>query len=789
MERLLRMPSGLAGRPVSFVLYGLFVGGFVAVILFFRVVDIYGEHYFQSGYSAVYNVFRVVFAFYLFWLTCFTGLKICALAGGSAAALELSVAERVAFGFFVGAAVLTAVMLVLGYLNLYRPAVAVLIAGPIVAVSYRDLSAILGQARDGIVRYFRSNSVFVNATTVVAFVAVLFFGAVLLAVKGLYPQGGHDYYLHYFQFYLDVIDRHGIWPNDFWYQYYYSKGLGLTFLAMLLTDPLAPSLVTACYVAAAAIALFSLVHRVGPPNLWPWAAVVMYLALNVHTLGTGFYAANGGWGHFQKPHEINATVLVAILWMCTSMAHAEGAAFRLWWCGAAACSFMVSFLLIVSAPIVGLFCVAAAALFLFIQRRLAIAFLGLAMTTGAGLVSVLLLNFVTTGIPSDIGLSVWWPIIDFRHLHDWGALYDVVNTALRRAQSIEGQLKLFSRETIEFIANVGRIDILGPFVCGTLLAAVVAASWRMACRRSPDGALSLDHRAVAAFAIVLTFVGSVVVFTFAAGLTEAVSYVRITSFMLPVMIAVATMAWNLMVAATGRPGVRATMGFAVPIVLAGATLIAAYEGQKSTLLAVMTNAMRFVGGHYGIYNAYLDQSGWPALPDSRATYPGVFEAWKAVGPDKRLWSFNVHSYCMVPGCRIESHLSSRMAIDRTAILAGTAEQAKAALQREGLNYFFISTYLDIRDVLICTPLFSPDSIGNYLGVKWTNGPDVLLTWKEAGVEPLSPEWIGRYRSKILEGSHTPVCTGNGPEFTFFGRQVADEVAKGKRWGSEIAKPW
>ena len=166
----------------------------------------------------------------------------------------------------------------------------------------------------------------------------------------------------------------------------------------------------------------------------------------------------------------------------------------------------------------------------------------------------------------------------------------------------------------------------------------------------------------------------------------------------------------------------------------------------------------------------------------------MYEAWKSIGPGKRIWSFNVHSYCMVPGCRVESHLSSKMLVDRASVLFGTAEVAKEALQHAGLNYFFISTYLDIRDPLICTPLFSPDTIRDHLGVKWTDGTDVLLTWKGPGIEPLSAQWVDKYRATLKASPHTPSCEGNGPDFSYYGRRVYEEVKKGKRWGAEIAQP-
>ena len=62
----------------------------------------------------------------------------------------------------------------------------------------------------------------------------------MLLRRGLFPGGSGDYYTHYFYYYLEVLKNHGLAPNDVWYHYYYSKGSGLVFLGMLLTDPEAP---------------------------------------------------------------------------------------------------------------------------------------------------------------------------------------------------------------------------------------------------------------------------------------------------------------------------------------------------------------------------------------------------------------------------------------------------------------------------------------------------------------------------------------------------------------------
>ncbi len=768
-----------------------FVCLFVVVLAYFGFVDPYRNHFFQSGLSALYNAARVVLVAYLFWLFSFIGDRTLVGVVGQQAMAAVRLHERLALGFFVGGTVVTAVMLVLGYLDLYWRGVAAAIAIALVAVSFRDFAAAWREARTSAVEFVRSRSTLDVALVGTMIVAVVLSGGALLLVKGLYPQGGHDYYQHYSQFYSLVIDNHGIWPNDFWYHYYYSKGLGVMFLGMLLSDALAPSLVAFCFVVAAAIAVFSLVSRFYSRSLWPWVAVVLYLALNVHTLGTGFYAANGGWGHFQKPHEINSPILIAILWMGVGMVRSDGAARKPWWLGAAVCSFIVAYFLIISSAIVGLFALLAAGGFaLYRQRATAIAFFGLAVAAGLGLVSVLLLNFLTTGIPSDIALNVWWPIIDFRWLDEAGTLFDVTNTAFRRAEAVARGVSFSDFDLLDFIRNAGHFDVLGSLMWAALIGLALWIASRVALRVGGGRlAVPLDSPNVAAAGVVLAYLAAVALFTVTVGTTEPISYVRASSFALALMVAVACIAWQLAIVSVDWPSwARALLCLVVPVAVAVLTLAQAYEAQKRTLIPVVVNAVRFVDGQYSIYDGYRDQAGWPALPNATAIYPGMYEAWKSIGPGKRLWSFNVHSYCMLPGCRVESHLSSKMSARRAEILYGSPEAARQILQSEGLNYFFIATRLDIRDPMICTPLFAPDTIGDHMGVKWTDGTDALLTWKGPGVAPLPAEWVDKYRAALKASPHTPDCTGNGPAFNDVGRRVHDDVLKGKRWGRDIEQP-
>ena len=208
--------------------------------------------------------------------------------------------DRLALGFFVGAAVLTMSMLVLGYLSLYWRVMAWAIAVPIIATSYRHFALAVSEAkvidcatfagrfsdRPGLVDRDGHRGGFRRRGTP--------------AREGALPAGRSRLLPALLAFLCGSDRHHGIWPNLFWYEYYFSKGMGVTFLGMLLTDALAPSLVAYCFAVATALALYALVRDFCSHTLWPWLAVVLYLALNVHTLGTGAYSATAAGATFRS---------------------------------------------------------------------------------------------------------------------------------------------------------------------------------------------------------------------------------------------------------------------------------------------------------------------------------------------------------------------------------------------------------------------------------------------------------------------------------------------------------
>ena len=81
-----------------------------------------------------------------------------------------------------------------------------------------------------------------------------------------------------------------------------------------------------------------------------------------------------------------------------------------------------------------------------------------------------------------------------------------------------------------------------------------------------------------------------------------------------------------------------------------------------------------------------------------------------------------------PGCLIESPCPSKCRAGSTKFSAASPELAKQRLQEADLNYFLFMKDYRIIDLLPFSRLFAPETIGRYLGVKWSDGSTFLLTW-------------------------------------------------------------
>ena len=727
-----------AGQRFSLLLY---VGAYWFTFLWFKTIDVYHDHFFATGgVGLANNALRILFIFYLFWIVYTPGRWLIDRIAGQRGSAANGVAG-LALGFMAGTGIWHLTMLALGFLDLYRPWVAMALTLPIVVLSVPNFQASIAEL-SAATRSLTTPAELDPARTSKAWLlgmptATATAVVALLLVKGLYPAGGHDYFTHYFHYYQSVLRHHGIWPNEVWYHFYYSKGAGLYFLSMLLTDPLASQLVTFCFFVVSAVALFQLARRISADTDWPWVAVFLYFALYIYAPGIGEFRDNGGWADFEKLHELNTSLVISIFWLLTEAIEASGRQ-RIAW-GTAAASATACAVLIndtIALYLGGTF--GLVAIFYLLQKKWGkfLTSTALGAVAGLTLVGVLTINYGVTGLMDDQGILLAWPFANVEKLYVRGTLALAIMAHSARAAQVANSVPL-SLATIRLLMLSLRLDLLWPAVAIGMVARAIDV-FRGSALRLPTDAASL------------VLGGGVIVYVAAAiagGRSEPISFFRYSSFMVPVVLAAVVALYETR---AGRekatPLVRQ---HAIPTLAAACCVWTTWATfPPDRLLPILTNAASFAFGRMSIDQAYTEQTAWPGRLPWAAIYPGARGAYNAVGPNTPIWSFHVHAYCMLPDCRMQYETSFVLSPDPDEVLFGNPEQAREVLKASGHDYFLFSRELSLTDFILRAPLFAPDNIGRYLGIRWTDGTTALLTWAGPDTIPFDADWIASYRKAV-----------------------------------------
>jgi hypothetical protein len=741
-------PDKLDTKPLYFgtalrLAAAALIVGFIGVVAWFDAIDFYHRHFFDTGpIVAADNLVRVIFVGIFSWLIYAPGAAIAALVMSTDERAALTPPERAVLGFGIGLGLWHVAMLILGLLGLYYRPMMVGLCLAVVVVSARHFAnlAIAGWRSFAVgfagLRHGRATPERIGI--ILIGVAAVW----LLLLRGLFPGGGGDYYTHYFYYYLEVLKNHGLAPNDVWYHYYYSKGSGLAFLGMLLTDPEAPALTTYPCVVFAAVAIATLAARMAPNSLWPAAGAVIYLFYYLVS-----FDANGG-GQFQKDHEEIAALVALTAWALCMERHVAPRPFRIM---AAATAVAAALITPPIAILLGFFIGLLAAWSMVRRRWRDMWGYGAVVAAVAGAVlAVLVVDYLQTGLASDQALDLMLRFADFARLDRWGVIPQIIAVAWIRDNYLQWE-QPFGRATLQEIADFMRLRLLWPFLTGPLIAVVVLrmssayAGWRLTAPRDARSALLTKQTAWRLIALVALLVAVAVL----AGRNQSLSFTRLSSFFVPVlvMLAIAGSVWGLSWPLARRDD--SALRLVVPALLLVGTLVAwqSHAHWMSPLRRESANAMRFFAGSYSLAQAYSHANSLYAFG---AINPGALAAAQQLPYGTPIWSTNVDSYCMVPGCLIESVISFKMSGRLDEILGGDPELAKQRLQEAGLNYFLFMKDYRMIDLLPFSKLFAPETIGGYLGVKWSDGSTFLLTWIGPDTTPIGPDFLEAYTRRRAE---------------------------------------
>jgi len=709
MNGTVRRPEAIDFQGKTGVLFLLFCVTYAALLGAFSALDLYRSGFDVTGTRVfVYNILRLGFVGYLFWILYASGDLLLAAVSGAGYRGKPAL-ERLALGFFSGAGIWHILLFALGLANLLHRHVVIGLTFTVLVVSWRSFATTyVRDACSGLPPSAAGRGLRPTGTVLVT--ALVASACLLAMVKGLYPAGGHDYYTHYFHYYREVVESGSIWPNHVWYHFYYSKGAGLFFLAMLLTDPLAPQLVTLCMIAGGAICMAAFMSHLGVTRQWQAAFLTLFFATYVYTPGPHENMLHGGWGDFEKLHEPQ-TMLVAFL---------VYALYRLMLPGGEQGTYRISAMLAVAAAVIvtpptaafyalaGLLLCGIALVRGMKSNASAIASVLLAcLASAAGLLT---LNYFVTGFPSDQGMKLFWTFADFEKVQQWDVLPHFVIIHGLLSNLGDSAMPVLSLEALRFLAVCFRLDLFGV----AMLLCLLWFAWRIVLRRSagPD-----TERLGAAFTVLLCFcvVGCLIALFF--GRTQTISFYRFSSFLIPV-----TVLFAAVLCAYAAPGPVSSnerrLAAATPVVMVLLSALVAASGlyDPRRVSDVVRNAGLFLIGRHSIGSAYAHQMSWPGRLPWGGIYPAARTAHGLVPEGGRLWSLNIHTYCMAPGCRVESYQSYRLGANWGKAFFGTPEQARRSLQAAGLDYFLISTELSIPDPLALSPLLRPPGIAAAFGV-------------------------------------------------------------------------
>ena len=224
---------------------------------------------------------------------------------------------------------------------------------------------------------------------------------------------------------------------------------------MLLTAPLAPALVSGCFLIAGAAALFLIAERAAPGSLWPWTAATLYFGLQVCITDRIFTA----WGELEKLHELTAVMTLGLLWCVVSLPQQDKQRQRLW--GITIALILLAQVLITNAiAIMSLLVLGLVATWWWVtaRRHEAIIIVLAGSACCVGLACLFVINYLFTGIPDDHFIVSLWPYLDLHKMLKGGNLFEILLSHARRSFASPEPLPEFMASFFFFL----RLNMLYP---------------------------------------------------------------------------------------------------------------------------------------------------------------------------------------------------------------------------------------------------------------------------------------------------------------------------------------
>jgi hypothetical protein len=723
---------------------------FAAMVTFFRLADVYHTRFFDipQPLALSYNAARLTLGLMIFW-SCLglggvvtQGLGIQA-AGEKAEALDagahqtecITGLDRVILDFFVGGTLLGCFWYTLGLLSLLRWPLAVGVHASVLLITAPRFGRLLCRAWAWIaagprLREALRGGTYAAAGTLLLWALLLLAATVMLAdfaINALVPGGTTDVFLHYFPYLAQVLTSGTTLPaegSNLWYHFYYTKTEGLFFAAGLLSDPLAPQIVSGVFLAVAGLCVYALLCAPLLPRHLALAGLIAF-----HSA----FLTNADFVFHQKDHIVMLGNLAGLLWLCSRLWQKAPGFVGEGWRMLTVCA-MLGAGCILNAPsafAVTLPLCAGLTLFAFFVRSRRKAAPGLALLTAGlccGLGITFILNYSFTGMAEINPFRLFWSHVDLERFSRWVSPYMMV--LLDQGSGDAGKLTGPDIKALFKFRNYAALfkfaQITGLFQLHVLATAALVGALGL---RPANAGLSATLRRFGEIALpCLLFAAAIL--TVGLVTRQGVSYQRFTGFALLPTTVLTLLFWQLLLCGPlQHPRRGALLAGCFALVLA-ANCLATVPQRLSQ--ADRDAAQAFLIGQYSIGQQYTRLG---------ALWPPATEIREITGNARvRLLHVASSTESMAPYAPLETDISFSLRGKWHVAMFAPADQARACLEEQQLNYFLLDMTKPFFDLLIYSPLFAPESLARNFRVIWRKGDAFLLTWADRTPEkPLSAD--------------------------------------------------
>ncbi|MFO0753202.1 MAG: hypothetical protein U0411_07755 [Thermodesulfovibrionales bacterium] len=721
--------SLIVGRSVFSVVY-------LVLVLLFQKMDIWGGHFTEAGgLYLLYHLFRVVFLFFFAWIVYSAGKLLFAFITKGREDSPLDGLNTFLVSSFAGASLLTLVMFVLGLLKAYYTATALLLTVPITFLSYpelRETSRALPRFFNRLVHeYFKGKGTlqWIVTAFLVFVVAVQFL--YLFLSKGLMPDLlTNDTIGHYLPYYQEVLNSHSIGVNKYFPHYFYSKGVGLFFLAALLTDIQSVQLVSFLFLLLSAAALYALVRKIaGDEPLWVLLSLLLFFSSSIILNESGIIVAE-----FQKIHVLIGSFIIFTAYLTVLAVSLPASLVRPW----AVLLLLVAGAALVMSPVSFAFLLPyllLQSLLFFLLRNTPLLRTSFFITAGLlGIfVALLAFNLFTSGLAEATPLPLFFKYRIDSIMRDWispnAFLMQIqMNTLSGEGAGAVGLGRLFQfgtivQNTIDVLHDGSMVPFIVYFALLVLTVVLVAVASRKGLM--PAGSVST----IAPVACMLLVVYLLL------GITEQSSIYRYTVFLtfFKISLYVYVLLFSIRALFGATDFKKHVLLFAV-VLTAVFALLNFYTTTSKAQATPLSDKIGFAAGRMSYADLY--EKRWEGVKLG-------LKVQKGIGEDKKVVMMNfIPSIYGIPKSRFQRPLMNDFNTngDFENVLYGSPEKAKEAYMKQNLNYFLV-----IFDQPLLfpaySPLFEPQAMKKYFKSTAKGTNVVMLTWRSPKDPELSDDII------------------------------------------------